>query len=1066
MRCVRKPSSTVEDDDTTTHSAPVHKNTMLAPASSDSNSNDDHAAVSVAQTGAKGDRAQEDTHSKPSGLCSANQVFGTLGDNIGEDVQHATSQGAACVPVTEDPALAAAATGAAMGASDVAVAVRKSMKPMVLGTLRPGARSFTSRLLNAARPLSSVPLPMPKIAQGEVVLKLGRHNQHKCKSAAAKGKAKGGSELVQQPFRTSSLRSAPAAAVAAAGAAFRAAVGAVPAAVAAAAGGVSESASPPALPLRGDKHQTLACRALALTTGTSAENPRALLLEKLRAWRVARARSIRKGPAAVLPDCALQDIATQQPLTLLELSATVGVGVQKMTTHGHGILEVVRSHVHAMRMQRHAHAAANAGADAGAAGMVSGGTAASTGAGDGALASLSAPAQPQPEPLPQLHNAPTSKVGAYKPRVRPLGVPLPGMRALPPPPPPVPSLRLPTAPPPARKRHVQKGGKAKGRGEHTPTDVTGEVVGRETGLSSEVAMASLTHAAAVLLPAGSNASATASADGGVGDAPKCMGPSQMQQQLQKPQLAGSASSTPACSFTVGAPSLQLPGATPTSPTSSGPPQGSSATGSSDRDGVETRACSAAMMVEGGAVPGAPVHQAHNMAALPEPTAVEDVGSAAASGEEGGWGSNACDSDEGTFDIDAFMSPAAEVESNNGDTLLPAGFVRVVVEEVDAQQPGAGAGRRRGGSRKRGGENNSGKGARRRKAGTSQGVQAAAQQRPQHRSRVVRRVAHVLACMEREEMERAAQVEPAAQHTPSVVIHAADGGGGLGAGAGAVAQVGRKRCMTQPAQGEGGAINAIDSGTSEGFDEDAFFAPPAGAPRCQGGVEHHAPRTAAAGTAATTAVTGASGSKLRKTGPHTSSLCQLTNAVAQHGASGGAGKGREGQTRAQHPWGLDVCEEHVLVTRFGCRGLKSARGRAEGGGTGPPASSDGGEGGAAAGADAAYADQAEAEGGGVGDSEGVVNVRKGATACASDNAELQEADTSPPDFLQASDHHLPSSPSDLPTAPAPEPAIHFPVNVSRRSRRVARGVGLEHPLLRERTKYSVHEDLWILQQVRE
>ena len=42
------------------------------------------------------------------------------------------------------------------------------------------------------------------------------------------------------------------------------------------------------------------------------------------------------------------------------------------------------------------------------------------------------------------------------------------------------------------------------------------------------------------------------------------------------------------------------------------------------------------------------------------------------------------------------------------------------------------------------------------------------------------------------------------------------------------------------------------------------------------------------------------------------------------------------------------------------------------------------------------------------------------------------------------------------APAPEPAIHFPVNVSRRSRRVARGVGLEHPLLRELSTSPEHE----------
>lgn len=69
-----------------------------------------------------------------------------------------------------------------------------------------------------------------------------------------------------------------------------------------------------------------------------------LLLLRLKAWRAARSKSVKQSPASLLSDGVLSDIASLQPLSILELTSVQGLAPRKVRA-GHCLLLAVGAHM-------------------------------------------------------------------------------------------------------------------------------------------------------------------------------------------------------------------------------------------------------------------------------------------------------------------------------------------------------------------------------------------------------------------------------------------------------------------------------------------------------------------------------------------------------------------------------------------------------------------------------------------------------------------------------------------------------------------------------------------------
>ena len=67
------------------------------------------------------------------------------------------------------------------------------------------------------------------------------------------------------------------------------------------------------------------------------------LFERLRAWRLEKAREIGKAPYVIFQDVVLKRIAASRPATPDELTAIKGIGSRKLEQYGPEVLEIVAS---------------------------------------------------------------------------------------------------------------------------------------------------------------------------------------------------------------------------------------------------------------------------------------------------------------------------------------------------------------------------------------------------------------------------------------------------------------------------------------------------------------------------------------------------------------------------------------------------------------------------------------------------------------------------------------------------------------------------------------------------
>jgi superfamily II DNA helicase RecQ len=68
------------------------------------------------------------------------------------------------------------------------------------------------------------------------------------------------------------------------------------------------------------------------------------LFERLRAWRLKKAREIEKPPYVIFHDVVLKRIAASRPATPDELIAIKGIGPRKLEQYGPAVLTIVASH--------------------------------------------------------------------------------------------------------------------------------------------------------------------------------------------------------------------------------------------------------------------------------------------------------------------------------------------------------------------------------------------------------------------------------------------------------------------------------------------------------------------------------------------------------------------------------------------------------------------------------------------------------------------------------------------------------------------------------------------------
>jgi len=66
------------------------------------------------------------------------------------------------------------------------------------------------------------------------------------------------------------------------------------------------------------------------------------LFERLKAWRMAQARSQSVPPYVIFHDSTLAAIAAAQPRDLDSLSAIAGMGTRKLERYGPALLELIR----------------------------------------------------------------------------------------------------------------------------------------------------------------------------------------------------------------------------------------------------------------------------------------------------------------------------------------------------------------------------------------------------------------------------------------------------------------------------------------------------------------------------------------------------------------------------------------------------------------------------------------------------------------------------------------------------------------------------------------------------
>jgi ribonuclease D len=69
-----------------------------------------------------------------------------------------------------------------------------------------------------------------------------------------------------------------------------------------------------------------------------------VLFDKLRAWRLERARTEKVAPFMIAHDSALQELARRKPVTPQKLLATKGFGPQKAETYGPDILKIMHEY--------------------------------------------------------------------------------------------------------------------------------------------------------------------------------------------------------------------------------------------------------------------------------------------------------------------------------------------------------------------------------------------------------------------------------------------------------------------------------------------------------------------------------------------------------------------------------------------------------------------------------------------------------------------------------------------------------------------------------------------------
>lgn len=98
-------------------------------------------------------------------------------------------------------------------------------------------------------------------------------------------------------------------------------------------------------------HPRSRCRDWA-TTGVAQAGPQTddltdydrALFERLRAWRLEKAREMGKPAFVILHDRVLKDIAASWPTTERDLAGVKGIGSRELEQYGREILELVARH--------------------------------------------------------------------------------------------------------------------------------------------------------------------------------------------------------------------------------------------------------------------------------------------------------------------------------------------------------------------------------------------------------------------------------------------------------------------------------------------------------------------------------------------------------------------------------------------------------------------------------------------------------------------------------------------------------------------------------------------------
>ena len=85
--------------------------------------------------------------------------------------------------------------------------------------------------------------------------------------------------------------------------------------------------------------RTLHARPIALGGGSGPQNT--ALLERLKAWRLAEARTQSVPAFVILHDKTLAEIARQRPRTLTALGRVSGIGAKKLERYGPALVELV-----------------------------------------------------------------------------------------------------------------------------------------------------------------------------------------------------------------------------------------------------------------------------------------------------------------------------------------------------------------------------------------------------------------------------------------------------------------------------------------------------------------------------------------------------------------------------------------------------------------------------------------------------------------------------------------------------------------------------------------------------